>query len=58
MVFWVLECRGVGGVGVEAGDNLVAGEFAGCRIMPVVSLDEDGKRRDKKRTHQGKQNCL
>ena len=43
MVFRVLECRGVGGVGVEAGDNLVAGEFAGCRIM--VSLDEDGKRR-------------
>jgi hypothetical protein len=42
MVLRVLEFRGVGGVGVEAGDDLVAGELAGRRIM--FPLDEDGKK--------------
>lgn len=42
MVLRVLECRGVGGVGVEAGDDLVAGELAGCRI--AFALDENGKK--------------
>ena len=55
MILGVLEARCVGGVRIEAGDDLVAGELSGWK--KPFSLDEDEEERDESRTHQGRRSC-
>ena len=55
MILGVLEDRWVGGVGIEAGDDLVAGELAGWK--KAFSLDEGEEERDGSRTHRGRRSC-
>ena len=54
MILGVLEDGWVGGIGVEAVDDLVASELAGWKLM--FSLDEDEEERDETRTHRGTRN--
>ena len=55
MILGVLEDGWVGGVGIEAGDDLVAGELAGWK--KAFSLDEDEEERDESRMHRGRRSC-
>lgn len=54
MILGVVEDRWIGSVGIEAGDDLIAGELAGWK--KAFSLDKD-EERDESSTHRGRQSC-